>query len=160
MKAKKETKAQRFKRLNIPLFKKVRDRIIAVPESYDQRYFLCSADTSPCGTIECVAGETLIASQRSVKLGLSFLQRVYNRDEVWKIAKKKLGLTEDEADILFTGGYDGKLEWPEPFATDYQRAYLESALSSVEQSIATAAVAVKYLNWIIKTGKVSEGPVQ
>lgn len=158
----KETNTQRFKRLNIPLFKKVRDRLIAVPESYDQRYFFRPVNiaTSPCATVECVAGETLIASQRTLKLGLSFLQRAYCRNEVWKIAKKKLGLTEDEARILFSWSSDGSVCWPEPFAAHYDSACLETMLSSVEQSIATAAVAVEYLNWIIKTGKVSEGPVQ
>lgn len=36
-------------KLNIELFKKVRDRIAEIPESYDQRHFLKETDAAPCG---------------------------------------------------------------------------------------------------------------
>lgn len=141
------------RKLNIKLLTKVRDRIRDIPESYDQGFYVGEALKAPCGTAACVAGETIICSAKSIDVGILRLNQL-NAD--WStggphgVAARRLGLSEDEAETLFTAEPEGDLDnenngWPEPFRTQWAR---------VKTRKAQARVAVRYLTHIIETGRV------
>lgn len=59
--------------LNKALLRKVRNRIRKIPESYYQGTW-CRADKgAPCGTIACIAGETIICAAPTVEAGIKEL---------------------------------------------------------------------------------------
>lgn len=141
--------------LNIELFKKVRDRIATIPESYDQSTWFADTRRSPCGTVACLAGETIICDAPTVDEGISRLRRMYERDDVGfdipNLAARLLGLnglySESHVDneaVIFVGGAEC---WPEPYRAQFTNA---------QSKRAEAAVAVAYLDHIIETGKVLE----
>lgn len=131
------------RKLNIELFKKVRDRIKEIPESYNQRWWVDESSEAPCGTAACLAGETIICSARSVTVGIRKLRRL--DDE----AQDLLGLSNEERSILFTAFPAGDIkQWPEPWATRWA-----NALNNQRKQ---ARVAISLLNRIIKTGKIPE----
>jgi|SRR5918992_2557049 hypothetical protein len=151
--------------LNIELLKKVRDKIATTPEAYDQETWGRVEEAAPCGTAACIAGWTITLDEK-IPLGkLHCLGRsgdflVANEYlHVNDVARDSLGLTDQEADILFTsepGGewedYDGNGEgvygggWPEPFASQWRNG------SEYERP----QIAIAYLDHIIFTGKVLE----
>lgn len=139
-------------RLNIELFKKVRDRIKTIPESYDQRYWLGTSKRAPCGTVACLAGETIICSAPSVEDGIRKLRRMDDRGiDIPSEAARLLGLKGDywsldmdQETAIFLGRGQG---FPEPYRADYRRARSRTA---------KAKVVVAFLNHVIKTGKVLE----
>jgi len=131
--------------LNFPLWVKVRNRIAAVPESYNQGYWKQKSSVAPCGTQACLAGEALICSERSAKQGLALLWRT-RRNTIAGRASALLGLDRNTSeDQIFTSWIDG--EWPEPFATQFAEA---------EPGMEEAKVAVRYLTHVIRTGQVVE----
>lgn len=83
-------------RLNIELFKKIRDRIASIPESYDQDYWVERSTESPCGTVACLAGHTIICNAPTLERGLSDLNRLKAKDPMYAVPRKAarlLGLT-------------------------------------------------------------------
>lgn len=133
-------------KLNFPLWVKVRNRIAAVPESYDQTTFKRRSKIAPCGTVACLAGETIICAAPSVKKGVQALFST-RYGSVSGRAENLLGLGLDgcgyESEI-FAGDGTG---WPEPYFSMY-----DSANSQRQQ----ARAAVAYLTHVIRTGKVLE----
>lgn len=147
-------------KLNIELFKKVRDRIATIPESYDQEQWYDTSPRSPCGTVACLAGEAIICAAKSVPQGIAELKRLYARDPLYAVperAARLLGLSgdwsawideEDWKQAAETTMFDADAEtWPEPYRDEFQRA---------PSAIERASVAVAYLDRIIETGKVLE----
>lgn len=143
-------------RLNIELFKKVRDRIAAIPESYDQSEWVRPSNASPCGAAACLAGETIICNAPTVAAGIKELKRLRALDQYHAVperAAELLGLEGSWKDFLTTelpddGGetiiFDGDaLYWPRQFRSMFR-----------DGDEADAAVA--YLDHIIETGKVLE----
>lgn len=49
-------------RLNIELFKKVREKIATTPEAYNQSVFARASTVAPCGTVACIAGWACVLS--------------------------------------------------------------------------------------------------
>lgn len=134
-------------RLNIELFKKIRKRIAAIPESYNQSWWMIPTSAAPCGTAACLAGETIICNAPSIKAGLSNLAQADRRGVVGSQARRALGLAPGEAATVFGYIDGGFVSWPEPFASQFRDA---------ENSQGRAAAAVAYLDHIIETGKVLE----
>lgn len=134
-------------KLNKRLLRKVRNRIAEIPESYNQNYFWLDDRDAPCGTVACLAGETIIASKPTVQAGIKSLRRYSNEcrliieHPIARRAAKLLGLTDDERRI-FDGVGNG---WPQPYKGRFQRA------STPNQR---AQVAVAYLDECLKRGKV------
>lgn len=145
-------------KLNIELFKKIRQRIAEAPESYDQDTFVDYNERSPCGTSACLAGEAIICNAPSVVKGIVELRDLdMNYSDDYAVARRAtdlLGLSGDFGEyahsldndrtaageaIIFDGGGQG---WPEPYR-------------SMFQNDKTAAV-IAYLDHIIETGKVLE----
>lgn len=152
-------------RLNIELFKKVREKIATTPEAYDQRVFGRSEPLAPCGTAACIAGWACVLSG---VMRLDDVQLANPTDTgqtgiidlVDERAAEALRLTDYESDVLFTSEPEGDCDdydddgndiyaggWPEPFAEQWREAVSNDA---------RAQVAVAYLDHIIETGKVLE----
>jgi hypothetical protein len=132
-------------RLNLTLFRKIRNRILRVPEAYDQSVWGAKSRKAPCGTRACIAGNALIESGFCTPRELLKNERG-ETDEYFDIkeeAQELLGITHSEASILFTPC--PRYGWPEPFQTRWNDA---------KNSTERARVAADYLNHIIKTGKV------
>jgi hypothetical protein len=153
-------------RLNIEVFKAVREKIATTPEAYDQEIWGRRDRDAPCGTACCIAGwacvlngdvsiEDARALGRNGEIGPND-----NVRHVSDVASEALGLSADDADTLFTSLPEGEWDdydddgedvfaggWPEPFATNWR-------LSSSDAE--RASVAVAYLDHIIETGKVLE----
>lgn len=146
-------------RLNIELFKKIRDRIAAIPESYDQDYWCEASKAAPCGTTACLAGEAIICAAPTVEQGVEDLRRVNAADRrcgVPNRAAELLGLSgrwaawvDDDnrvaagETIIFDADAEG---WPDEFRDEFRCADARER----------AEIAVEYLDHIIKTGKVLE----
>lgn len=148
--------------LNIELFKKIREKIAAVPEAYDQEQYGRAAENAPCGTAGCIAGWACVLGDampidlmRHARIG----DPINAERELYKIipeqAAELLCLSPEEAAVLFTstpeGGYgedddDVDRGWPDPFG--YQWAYASRA--------ERAEIAVAYLDHIVETGRVLE----
>lgn len=75
-------------RLNIELFKKIRDRIAMIPASYDQSNWCIRNDAAPCGTAACIAGEAVICSQPSIEAGITELRRLMHLDKYNAVPKR------------------------------------------------------------------------
>lgn len=146
-------------RLNIELFKAIREKIATTPEAYDQAVYGRPESAAPCGTAACIAGWACVLSGQmdTQELLRRERSRGWEFDSIAETAQRVLGLSEEEADTLFEGEPGGQWDdyddeggnvytggWPEPFAGDWRDARRED-------QIATA-----YLTHIIETGKVLE----
>lgn len=146
-------------KLNIELFKKVREKIATTPEAYDQDIESCNDPRSPCGTVACIGGWADILSapteteRRARMRGLVDLDRAadslgLNGKSFWQEYASDAGT---ERGVLFSG--DPDKFWPEPFAAQLREA---KTLEPHTQAAALAKIAVAYLDKIISTGKVLE----
>ena len=156
-------------RLNIELFKKVREKISTTPEAYDQEVYGRPESHAPCGTAACIAGWTCILADAvpMEKVRLANVDEWHKGNPIARElfsdipaqAAALLGLTDEESEILFTAepdgtwaGYDDNGDdeyeecWPEPFASQWRES------PSRKQHL----IAVAYLDHIIETGKVLE----
>lgn len=137
-------------RLNIELFRKIRDRIQAIPESYNQQVWMTGSTEAPCGTAACIAGEAIICAAPSVEQGVKDLRRHIADDNAPETAADLLGLegdwyNEDEGEAaIFSSGGKG---WAQPYRGMFRRA---------RSGAGRARAAVAYLDHIIETGKVLE----
>lgn len=141
-------------RLNIELFKKIRERIATIPESYDQEHWWQPSVESPCGTTACLAGEAIICNAPSVEEGLAELKRLYAIDKWYAVPNRA-------AELL---GLDG--DWPtyideedpsaggETVIFDAEAAYWPLKYMEMFQDGDEAGAAVAYLTHIIETGNV------
>lgn len=145
--------------LNIELFKKIRDRIAEIPESYNQNKWCADFSKAPCGTTACLAGEAIICSAPTVAEGVAELKRLDadldDNNAVARRAAEMLGL-EGSVDewidqrerkvgnetLIFDGNAEG---WPEEFRERF---------TSADDGKERAAAAVGYLDKIIATGSV------
>lgn len=142
-------------KLNIELFKKIRDRIEAIPESYNQSGFAIESTNSPCGTAACLAGEAIICAAPTVEAGVKRLWQMLDTDSksVAREAARLLGLRGDffeeddeERDTrIFNACGSG---WAEPYGQQFSDA------SHGFDYQARARVAVAYLDHIIATGSL------
>jgi hypothetical protein len=155
-------------RLNIELFKAIREKIATTPAAYDQETWGRRDGSAPCGTACCIAGwacvlngDVSIEDARALGWdGEIGADGISDGRHVSDVASEALGLSADDADTLFTSLPEGEREdydddgndvfacgWPEPFATNWR-------LSSSDSE--RASVAVAYLDHIIETGSVLE----
>jgi len=146
-------------KLNIELFKKIRDKIATTPEAYNQSVFARASEVAPCGTVACIAGWACVLGDRmsitKLREGSSL-----RASTVPVLASEALNLTNEEADVLFTGNpAEEDFEefhvraWPEPYASEW----LDSTFISDDEKIPEQArIAVGYLDHIIASGKVLE----
>lgn len=139
--------------LNIELFRKVRDRIAATPESYRQDTYCSPSLVAPCGTVCCIAGEAIICNAATVEQGITALKHMDG--DVATVAARLLGLIDQQQDYyelhfdhparrLFNGCPHEA--WPEPFRSQWLVAPRDEE----------PYVAVAFLTHIIETGKVLE----
>lgn len=146
-------------KLNIELFKAIREKIATTPAAYDQSVFARESRVAPCGTAACIAGWACVLSGAMSAEELKRRERTDGEEfiSIEITAKHVLGLDEDEADVLFTESPEGEWDdyddggndvyvngWPEEFASQWRGATSGSD------------VAVAYLTHIIETGKVLE----
>lgn len=122
--------------INKTLLRKVRNHILAEPRRYDQGEVASevSRRKSPCGTRACIGGWADILEDDDVK-DLS--------DVSLGRAQKKLGFTDEQANIVFFGGGP---DWPEEF---------EKAWRNDIPRKEAARLAADYINYIIRTGRVT-----
>jgi hypothetical protein len=127
---------------NLTLFRKVRNRILRIPEAYDQEVFGVRSRKAPCGARACLAGNALIEAGFCTPQELIRNEAGHSDERfcVFDEAAKLLGVTQREAFTLFS-------KWPEPFGSRWREA------KTKEQQ---ARVAADYLNRIIATGKVTD----
>jgi hypothetical protein len=134
--------------LNIELFQKVRDRIAAMPESFEQGRWITRSPSSPCGYAACLAGETIICAAPTVEQGLARLKQLNAIDEggesnlIPDTAGRLLGLdgcfaVNGEHDIFISSARG----WPQPFRSQF---------SVGDES----GAAVAYLDWIIANNRI------
>lgn len=144
----------RKRRLNIELLKKVQKRIKTIPESYDQKYWVGGSSRAPCGTVACLAGETIICAAPSVEAGIRKLRSMDDKGvDIPNTAARLLGLNgnywysnlENETKIFLGNGHG----FPEPYRTEFRKA---------RKKIDKAEVVARYLGRVIKTGKVFPEP--
>jgi hypothetical protein len=146
-------------RLNIELFRAVREKIASAPAAYDQTTFGQPDEDAPCGTAACIAGWACILSGEMDAPTLYDANTGQLQQSIVETATRVLGIADNEAEILFTAEPEGEWEdyddegesvysmaWPEPFRTDWEDAH------DSERPF----VAVDYLDHIIETGKVLE----
>jgi hypothetical protein len=126
--------------LNFRLFRKVIKKLKTVPEAYDQRTFGRRAKDAPCGTAACIAGWGMHLS------GVKTLKQLQRNPSVSYAARKEFGLADSEGSVVFDG-QPGIFGWPEPYGGQWRAA------ATARQQ---ARVAIRYLQHIIKTGKVTE----
>jgi hypothetical protein len=143
-------------RLNIELFKKIRDRIASIPESYNQDNWWLPTQRSPCGTAACLAGTAIICNAPTVAEGVAQLKRLYRIDKyraVPRNAAELLGLTGDwDAHI----DHDDDEAAGETLMFDADAAYWPHPFGRMFYRGDEAEAAVAYLDYIIETGKVLE----
>lgn len=153
------TKKQQPSTLNIELFKKIRQRIIDIPASYNQRNWIEDEPTAPCGTTACLAGEAIICASVNVKAGIRRLRRLADTNssdnpkinplfydsKVPQVAGKLLGMTPQEQ-LIFNGPRGA--EWPQPWRGRW--------LKATGDRDAEREVALSLLDRIIKTGKIPQ----
>lgn len=153
------------RKLNIELFKKIRDRIAEIPESYNQQAWYTESTKAPCGTAACLAGEAIICAAPTVKTGVRRLRRMHVDDGVsvatraasllnlpepeWKTFSFLTESSDNDTARLFRCGSDGLgrplVYWPDPFGKRFNKAKTNKA---------RAKAAVAYLDHIIETGSV------
>ena len=136
-------------RLNIELFKKIRDRIATIPESYHQGTWCDDSHKAPCGTVACLAGEAIICAAPTVEEGVKELRRLYEQEpDPYAIARRAARLLNLDANCRSSLDreaaifLDGAAGWPYRFAEMFDAN--------------EARGAVAFLDWIIETGKVLE----
>jgi hypothetical protein len=146
-------------KLNIELFRKIRERIAAIPQSYDQESWAEPDRFSPCGTVACLAGHAIICNAPTVEQGLDDLYTLKEHDPLFAIpdrAAELLGLRGswralvDEHNVVVAGetvmfGTDAEY-WPDSYKEMFQE----------DERAEKAKAAVAYLDHIIETGKVLE----
>lgn len=133
--------------LNIELFKKIRERIATVPQSYNQTLWYTHEPTSPCGTAACLAGEAIICAAPTLAEGIANLRvHALDHDDVPHTAGELLGLGRGyysrPGSTIFDGDASG---WPVPYRLQYQEA---------DSDVERAAAAVAFLDYIIATGSI------
>src|SRR5689334_13988853 len=111
-------------RLNIELFKKIRERIATIPESYNQRSWITTNKKSPCGTAACLAGEAIICAAPSIETGITELRQLWEECET-DIPEKAAELLGLEGDYWAHDGGETEIfnsianRWPEPYRTQF-----------------------------------------
>lgn len=142
-------------KLNIKLFKKIREKIATTPEAYDQGAWGRREETAPCGTAACVAGWACALSGVATTEELAVARTgIVRAGWIADIAATRLGLEDDEAAVLFNPRpadedlSDEYAPWPEPFASQWR--------SARKDVLKESRAAVAYLDHIIETGKVLE----
>ena len=147
-------------RLNIELFKKIREKIATTPEAYDQTVFARRSITAPCGTVACIAGWACVLGGAMDADDLKRRERTsgVEFESIETTARDALGIDDDEADILFTENPAGVRHdwdedddereggWPQPFSGQWDDA----------RRTDRPRIAIAYLDHIIETGKVLE----
>lgn len=145
-------------KLNIELFRAVREKIATVPVAYDQEQFGRPEESAPCGTAACIAGWTVVLADampvdlvRHAAIGDPINKEQGLFKTIPDKAMELLGLTSAEANVLFAphpeGDYDyDEPGWPTPFCYQWEDSPKEER----------PRIAVAYLDHIIETGKVLE----
>lgn len=144
-------------KLNIELFKAVRDKIATTPEAYDQSVFARPSDSAPCGTAACIAGWACVLSGAMDSEELKRRERAHGAEfeSIETTAQAALGIDDDDAEVLFTENpagqrYDWHEDderdggWPDPFASQWDYGTRSDR----------PRIAVAYLDHIIATGSV------
>lgn len=146
-------------KLNIELFKKIRERIATIPESYDQSDWIQSSVKSPCGAAACLAGEAIICAAPTVEQGVGELKQLSKQEDrnaaVPDRAAELLGLqgswelyceTEDEGDGGEALIFDPNARfWPEDLREQFRDGEeADAALGLLDRIIATGEVPVSY----------------
>lgn len=131
-------------KLNVRLIRKVIKHILAEPRRYFQEDTIATGRPgkmiygeeangtfAKCGTAGCIAGWAYMLSRKDPDR---------NSSEVLAEGRDALGLTSDQADVLFTG--DARGAWPSPFNQKYGEAKTQRG---------KARVAARLLEKVIKT---------
>jgi hypothetical protein len=89
--------------VDVPLLIKVLDHITAHPEEWDQETW---AIKTSCGTACCVAGHAVVMAGHTLQFGsyypgTSSAMRVSDGRSIENVARQELGLSVDQADLLF-----------------------------------------------------------
>lgn len=150
--------------LNTELLQRVRDKIAATPESYDQEVYGRPETSAPCGTAACIAGWTVVLADEIPMERVRLANADYwnsHKDKATRdlfdlvpnMAARLLGLNADEQEAMFTAEPEGADDeysdereggWPEPFASQW-----------AEGEIPRHEIAVAYIDECLKRGKVT-----
>lgn len=124
--------------MNKTVVRKMIKRLGSVPESYDQRvWYIRKDDSTPCGTVACLAGEAVICSAKTVKEGIKLAFDNYG--EIPELAGQLLGLSGSRHQVFVSDGSG----WPEPYRTQFSQS---------SETGPRAQVAVSYLKEALKRG--------
>lgn len=129
---------------NLKLLARVRDHILEEPRRYNQGVFGQESGEAPCGTRACIAGWAALLGGAATLAELA-----EGTAEIRDKAQALLGLDAGEADILFHGdpACSCGLNWPTPYARRHAKAKTPRG---------RARAAADYIDFIIRTGKVTE----
>jgi hypothetical protein len=95
--------------MNIQALTRVRDQILAAPNSIDMGVFIQSPINPICLTIGCIAGWLLLNEGYTPKQIVRM-----EPDEIVKEATRIADITPEQAESLFFGS-----QWPKPFLGEY-----------------------------------------
>ena len=94
-------------KLNVALAMKVKKHILAEPKRLNMSFWICDVtgiiDAPPCGTQACIAGWACLLSVQKKK---NKRREIITKEKRYVfdpsvVGQKKLGLTDNEADVLF-----------------------------------------------------------
>lgn len=121
---------------NKRLLLKAAKRIEEIPRSYRQSEYYKESGSAPCGTVCCLAGEIIIASERSMRKGVEKLAKLDNAyatgywvdgHPIRRAATKLSGLTESESLAVF--GTSNAGSWPKPFRSMFRKGRARAAVA-------------------------------
>jgi len=147
--------------INTELFTRVRDHILREELAYNQASFGGRAPRSACGFAACIGGTAAYLAGRVTLDQLMDHEGNPLAINISREAQHALGLSKDEADIVFTP--HPAADWPPPFAGEWEavtaqyRACYASANPDAQQQLLAAAqarIAARYIDWIIENDRV------
>lgn len=105
--------------MNVRLLRRIQKQILKEPRQFEMwGYFPLTLDTTEkipnCGTAACIAGWSICLTE---KINPAVARDKSNRWNVWRRAKKALGIKEMQANSLF---YDDN--WPDNFKDGFKNS--------------------------------------
>jgi hypothetical protein len=92
--------------INVPLLRKTLEHITAHPEEWDQGVWMRQSNRTECGTAGCVAGWALTFAGHELDFESCFFPNealdLIDGRPIETVAQAELGLTEDQANALFS----------------------------------------------------------
>jgi hypothetical protein len=104
--------------MNVKLLRRVAKHILEEPRRLNMSVGLEPSNAAPCGTTGCIAGWTALLSRKFTHADVETCGVELRWTDVKNAAISKLGLTPDEASVLFHID-----NWPAQFREPFNNAY-------------------------------------